>query len=162
MVVKNRTSYKTPEQLAATQLLPLGFTHVTDMFLPYSFADKDGDFGAKPDFYHASLDLYVEIKCDHLNGKTTKAKAELAYSRIEPAKRAGRYATFYQTRNQWNHAARKQAIVQSTIGAPQFAIIFTKQPDEETLKRLVKHDIQAFCLSMFTSMIELQLAVGHH
>jgi hypothetical protein len=68
------------------------------------------------------------------------------------------HATYYQIQHQWNHAAPKQAIVQSAVGAPQFAIVFTKQPDEETLARITKQGLQAFSLARFASMIELQLA----
>jgi hypothetical protein len=109
------------------------------------------------DFYHAGLELWVEIKCDHLNGKTSKANAEREYSRIEPDK-LRKYPAYYQTRHQWNHAAPKQAIVQYAIGAPQFAIVFTKQPDDETLTHIHKQGIHAFSLARFASMIDLQLA----
>jgi hypothetical protein len=127
--------------------------------LPYQFSDKEGvAFGAMADFYCPGLDLYIEIKCSHLNARTSKAKAELAYNRVEPAKRFGKNATYYQTRHQWNHAAPKQAIVQSTVGAPQFAIVFTQQPDDATLDRIAKQGIEAYSLSRFASMIRLQLA----
>jgi hypothetical protein len=153
-------AYKTPEQIAAAILIPLGFVLVNLALMPYSFTDKEGVvFQAMADFYHPGLDLYVEVKCDHLNGKTSKAKAELAYNRIEPAKRYGKHAAYYQVRHQWNHAASKQAVVQSVIGSPQFAIVFTKRPDEETFKRIEKQGIQAFSLSTFENILGLQLAL---
>ncbi len=150
-------AYQTPEQLAEAKLLPLGFTLVNRTLLPFSFTDKDGvAFNAMADFYHAGLDLWVEIKCDHLNGKTSKANAEKAYNRLEPDK-LRKYPTFCQIQNQWNHAAPKQAIVQSTIGSPQFAIVFTKTPDAETMGRITKQGIHAYSLARFASMIDLQL-----
>ena len=152
-------AYQTPEQLAQAKLLPLGFTLVNCTLMPFQFKDKDGvAFNAMADFYHAELDLYVEIKCDHLNGKTSKANAEKAYARLEPDK-LRQYPTYCQTRHQWNHAAPKQAIVQSTIGTAQFAVVFTKEPDAETLGRITKQGIEAYSLARFASLIELQLDV---
>lgn len=121
------------------------------------FVDKEGlEFGAKADFYHPDLDLYIEIKDSHLNGKTSKTKAKNAYDRIEPY-RLRQSPTFHQTRNQWNHAAPKQAIVQSTVGSPQFVIAFTGNPDAETLDRIEKQGIRAFSLVRFAGMLRLQL-----
>ena len=80
-----------------------------------------------------------------------------SYSRVEPD-RLRKAPSYYQIQNQWNHGAPKQAIVQSVIGAPQFAIVFTNQPDEETLTRITKQGIQAYSLARFASTIELQLA----
>jgi hypothetical protein len=154
-------AYQTPEQLAAAVLTPLGFCLVNRTLMPYSFTDKDGEtFNAMADFYHPVLDLYVEIKCNHLNGKTSKANAERAFNSIEPAKRFGPSKTYYQIHNQWNHAAPKQAIVQSVIRPQQFVIAFTKTPDDDTLKRIEKQGIQAHSLKRFASMIQLQLAVS--
>ena len=151
-------SYKSPEQKVADVLLPLGFIHQNNKFMPYTFVDKEStEFRAMADFYHPGLELHIEIKDSHLNGKTSKAKAENAYNRIEPF-RLRQSPTFHQTINQWNHAAPKHAIVQSTIGSPQFAIVFTGMPDAETLGRIEKQGIHAFSLNRFTSMIELQLA----
>jgi hypothetical protein len=151
-------AYQTPEQIAAAILAPLGFTLVNSTLLPYSFKDKDGTvFQAMADFHHTGLDLWVEIKANHLNGKTSKANAERAYERIEPDK-LRKYPTYYQTRHQWNHAAPKQALVQSTIGAAQYVIAFTQPPDDETLTRITKQGIQAYSLTRFASMVELQLA----
>jgi hypothetical protein len=151
-------AYKTPEQIAAASLTPLGFVLVNQSLMPYQFVDKAGtEFNAMADFYHPGLDLYVEIKCDHLNGKTSKATAERAYDRVDLVRKA-KYPTFYQTRNQWNHAAPKHAVVQTTIGRAQYAIAFTGRPDEETLSRLTKHSIEAYSLERFASLIELQLA----
>ncbi len=153
-------SYKSPEQKAADVLLPLGCIHQNDKLMPYTFVDKEKtEFGAKADFYHPGLDLYIEIKDSHLNGKTSKTKARNAYDRIEPY-RLRQSPTFHQTRNQWNHSAPKQAIVQSTIGSPQFAIVFTGSPDEGTLARIIKQGIQAFSLKRFASLLELQLDVS--
>jgi hypothetical protein len=153
-------TYQSPEQIASTLLIPLGFVLVNNRLMPYSFTDKDGQsFGAMADFYHPVLDLYVEIKCNHLNGKTSKANAELAYNRVEPEKRFGRNKTYYQIRHQWNHAAPKQAIVQTVITPQQFVIAFTKTPDDETVKRIEKLGIQAHSLKRFASLIQLQLAV---
>jgi len=154
-------SYKSPEQKAADVLLPLGCIHQNDKLMPYSFTDKDGtEFGAKADFYHPGLDLYIEIKDSHLNGKTSKSNAERAYNRVDPDRfrKAPRY---YQIQNQWNHAAAKQAVVQSTIGPPQFAVIFTGKPDDETLGRIRKQGLQALSLSRFAGMLQLQLAFAN-
>jgi hypothetical protein len=152
--------YQTPEQLAAAALNPLGFVSCNSTLLPYSFTDKDGNtFNAMADLHHPDLDLYVEVKCSHLNGKTSKTTAENAYNRIEPAKRYGKNRTYYQIQNGWNHAASKQAIVQSKIGNPQFAIVFTQPPDADTLGRIERNGIQAFSLKRFAGMIELQLAM---
>jgi len=128
--------------------------------MPYSFVDKEGrDFGAKADFYHPGLDLYIEIKDSHLNGKTSKSNAEKAYSRVDPdrLRKAPRY---HQIQNQWNHAAPKQAIVQSAIGSSQFAVVFTGKPDSETLRRIEKQGIKAFGLRRFTGLLQLQLEVS--
>jgi hypothetical protein len=126
----------------------------------HSFADKDGRvFNAMADFWHPDLDLYVEIKHSHLNGKTSKTTAENAYDRIEPAMLYGKHASYYQIQAGWNHAAAKQAIVQSKIGAPQFAAVFTKQPDNETLKRIERQGIQAYSLRRFAGIVGLQLSV---
>jgi hypothetical protein len=153
-------AYQTPEQIAAKVLSPLGFVHSNNTLMPYRFTDKEGaDFGAMADFHHPGLDLYVEIKCNHLNGKTSKAKAENAYRRVDPF-RLQKSPTYYQIRNQWNHAASKQAIVQATIGSPQFAVVFTHEPDAETVKRIEKQGIQALSLARFAGMVGLQLAVG--
>lgn len=153
-------SYKSPEQKAAAVLLPLGCIHQNDTLMPYTFIDKEStEFGAKADFYHPGLDLYIEIKDSHLNGKTSKTNARNAYDRIEPY-RLRQSPTFHQTRNQWNHAAPKQAIVQSTIGSPQFAIVFTGKPDAETLGRIEKQGIQAFGLKRFSSMLRLQIELN--
>lgn len=152
-------AYKTPEQIAEATLTRLGFILINRKLMPYSFVDKDGTvFGAMADFFHPALELYVEVKCNHLNGKTSKENAERAYNRIEPAKLYGSHAAYYQVQHQWNHAAKKQVLVQSVIGAPQFAIVFTKEPDAATLARIEKQGLQAFSLSRFASMIELQLA----
>jgi hypothetical protein len=43
----------------------------------------------------------------YLNGNTNKANAEKAYSRIEPAKRYGKHATYYQIQTGWNYASAK-------------------------------------------------------
>lgn len=150
-------AYLTPEQTAAVVLIPLGFILVNRTLLPYSFTDKEGTtFNAMADFYHAGLDLWVEIKCGHLNGKTSVANAKRAYERLDPIKLV-RHASHCQITTQWNHSSVKHALVQSTIGAPQYAIVFTKQPDEETLTRIIKQGIQAFSLKRFASMVELQL-----
>jgi hypothetical protein len=92
-----------------------------------------------------------------VNGKTSQRLAEKAYNAIEPAKRT-RYFAYYQTRQQWSHAAPKQAIVQSTVGRAQFAIVFIQQPNDATLDRIAKQGIEAYSLSRFASMIRLQLA----
>lgn len=153
-------AYKTPEQKAAEILIPLGFIHQNDRLLPYSFFDKeDTEFRAKADFYHAGLDLYVEIKDNHLNGKTSKIKAMNAYNRVEAA-RLQKCASYFQIQNQWNHSAAKQAIVQVKIGSPQFAVVFTREPDDETLKRIKKQGIQAFGIKRFSGIIKLQLAAS--
>jgi len=150
-------AYKTPEQIAAVTLNPLGFVLVNKTLLPYSFTDKEGTtFNAMADFYHAELDLWVEIKCGHLNGKTSVANAKRAYERLDPVKLA-RYASHCQITTQWNHSSVKHALVQSAIGAPQYAIVFTKQPDEETLTRIWKQGIQAYSLDRFASIVSLQL-----
>lgn len=149
-------AYQTPEQLAAARLTSLGFALVNRTLLPYSFTDKDGTvFNAMADFYHAELELWVEVKCNHLNGKTSKANAERAYNRIEPEK-LRKHPTYYQIQHRWNHAAPKQATVQSGIGAPQFAVVFTKQPDADTLGRIGKQGIEAYSLARFASLIELR------
>jgi hypothetical protein len=151
-------AYKTPEQTAAAVLIPLGFILVNKTLLPYSFTDKEGTtFNAMADFYHAGLDLWVEIKCGHLNGKTSVANAKRAYERLDPMKLA-RYASHCQITTQWNHSSVKHALVQSTIGAPQYAIVFTKQPDDDTLSRIAKQGIQAFSLKRFANIVNLQLA----
>jgi len=151
-------AYLTPEQTAAAVLIPLGFILVNKTLLPYSFTDKEGTtFNAMADFYHAGLDFWVEIKCKHLNGKTTRANAEKAYARLDPVKLA-KHPTHYQIQTQWNHSSVKHALVQSTIGHPQYAIVFTQQPDEDTLARITKQGIQAFSLKRFASMVGLQLA----
>lgn len=153
-------AYKTPEQKAAEILIPLGCIHQNDKFMPYSFVDKEGrEFGAKADFYHPGLELYIEIKDSHLNGKTSKANAEKAYSRVDPG-RLRKAPAYYQIQNQWNHAAAKQAIVQSTVGQPQFVIIFTKEPDADTLSRISKQGIRAFSLKRFASLLDMQLKVS--
>lgn len=152
-------AHLTIEQQAALILIPLGFILINRTLLPFTFTDKAGQtFSAMADFYHAGLDLYVEVKCSHLNGKSSVATAALAFDSIEPYKRYGKNATFYQTRHQWPHAARKQAIVQSTIGAAQLAIVFVQQPDEETVARIEKQGIRAQSLSKFAGMVALQLA----
>jgi len=80
-------AYQSPEQRASAVLTPLGLYLVNRTPMPYSFTDNDREtFNAMADFYHPVLVLYVETKCNHLNGKTSKAKAELAYNRIEPEK----------------------------------------------------------------------------
>lgn len=151
-------AYLTPEQTAAAVLIPLGFILVNKTLLPYSFTDKEGTtFNAMADFYHAELDLWVEIKCGHLNGKTTVANAKRAYERLDPVKLA-RYASHCQITTQWNHSSVKHALVQSAIGAPQYAIVFTKQPDQETLTRIVKQGIQAYSLKQFAGIVGLQQA----
>jgi hypothetical protein len=153
-------AYQTPEQIAATALSPLGFLPVNNVIMPYQFVDKDGtNFRAMADFYHPDLDLYVEVKCNHLNGKTSKMNAEKAYNRIDPV-RLRKSPTYHQIQTQWNHAAAKQAVVQSTIGHPQFAVVFTKEPDEATIKRIEKQGIQALSLKRFVSILTLQLAVS--
>jgi hypothetical protein len=93
-----------------------------------------------------------------LNGKTSKESADAAYDRVDVSKRYGKHATYYQSQHQWNHVAPKQGIVQATIGAPQFAVVFTSEPDEATHARIGKQGIEAYSLSRFASMIELQLA----
>ena len=149
----------TPEQQAALILVPLGCVIINKAVLPYTFIDKAGQtFAAMADLYHPGLELYIEIKHSHLNGKTSAAAAAMAFDRIEPYKRYGRNATFYQTRNQWSHAAPKQAIVQAVIGSPQYAIVFTDDPDAETLTRVQKQGIQAYSLSRFAGMLALQVA----
>lgn len=148
-----------PEQQAASVLTRLGFVYRHGKLMPFEFLDKENaPFSAMADYYHPALDLYVEIKHDHLNGKTSKASALRAYNALDPAKLYGKHARYYQTRNQWNHAAPKHAVVQTTIGRAQYAIVFTGQPDEETLGRLAKQGIEAYSLYRFASMIELQLA----
>lgn len=150
-------TYKSPEQKAAEILIPLGCIHQNDKLLPYSFVDKEGrEFAAKADFYHPGLDLYIEIKDSHLNGKTSKSNAEKAYSRVDP-ERLRKAPRYYQIQNQWNHSAAKQAIVQSTIGQSQFAIVFTKEPDESTLMRIQRQGIFAFSLKRFAGIVMLQL-----
>jgi hypothetical protein len=57
-----------PEQHAASVLTPLGFVFVHGTRMPYKFIDKEDEpFSAMADFYHPALNLYVEIKFDHLN-----------------------------------------------------------------------------------------------
>jgi len=87
--------YQTPEQLAAARLTSLGFALVNRTPLSYSFTDKEGTvFNAMADFYHSELELWVEVKCNHLNGKTSKANAERAYSRVDPDK-LRKHPTYY-------------------------------------------------------------------
>lgn len=90
---------------------------------------------------------------------TSKSNADKAYDQIEPFKRTGRYARYYQVQCGWNHAALKQAIVQSTIGSPQFVIIFTGSPDAEMLGRIKKQGFQAFSLPRFAGILRLQLDI---
>lgn len=130
-------AYQSPEQIASAVPTALGLYLVNRTLMPYSFTDKDGEtFNAMADFYHPVLILYIEINRNHLNGKTSKAKAELAYNRIEPEKRLGDRKSYYQTRNQWNHAAPKQGIIQSVITPQQFINAFTKTPDDERVSEL--------------------------
>lgn len=153
-------SYKSPEQKAAELLIPLGCIHQNDKLMPYTFFDKEGvEFRAMADFYHPGLDLYIEIKDSHLNAKTSKSNAEKAYNRVDPG-RLRKALRYYQVQNQWNHAAMKQAIVQSTIGASQFAIVFTGKPDTQTLQRITDKGVDAFSLGRFASLLQLQLAVS--
>jgi hypothetical protein len=149
-------SYQTPEQIAALQLEPLGFVNCNKTILPYAFRDKDKEFFAMADFYHPELDLYVEIKHSHLNGKTSRRTADAAYARIEPW-RLQKYSTHCQIQTQWNHSATKHAIVQSTIGAAQYVVVFTKEPDDETMKRILKLGIHAYSLDWLVKKLKLQL-----
>lgn len=151
-------SYQTPEQIAESKLQPLGCINQNQTYLLGIFKDKTGaEFRAMADFYHSGLGLHIEIKHDHLNGKTTKANAESAYRRIE-AWRVRKSPTYYQTRNQWNHAAKKHAIVQSTLGRNKYVVAFTKTPDEETMKRIERDGVEAYSLVGLARILQVQLA----
>jgi hypothetical protein len=65
-------------------------------------------------------------------------------------------------KRQYEEVARKRRdrCVQGTIGAPQFAIVFTKEPDAATVARIEKLGMKAYSLSRFAGMIELQQAVA--
>ncbi|WP_323142802.1 hypothetical protein [Massilia phyllosphaerae] len=146
-----------PEATAAKALLPLGFIPCNNDLLPFAFEDKSGPFNAMADFYHPEWDLYVEVKDRELNAKTSKATAEAALARVDPA-RYHKAPTYYQIQNGWNHAAVKQGIVQSTIGGPQYAVIFTGKPTDKTIELIEKRGIRALSLARFVSIVQLQQA----
>lgn len=146
-----------PEATAAKALLPLGFIHCNQKLLPFTFEDKNGPFNAMADFYHPQWELYVEVKDRELNAKTSKATAEAALARLDPA-RYCKAPTYYQIQNGWNHAALKQGIVQSTIGHPQYAVVFTGKPTDKTVKLIEKRGIRALSLSRFVSLVKMQQA----
>jgi len=117
---------------------------------PWAFQDKDGaEFRAKSDFYNPDLNIYVEVKHSSLNSKTSKATADRAMARIDPV-RYRKAPTYYQCKNQWNHSATKQAIVQNSLTPAHFIIVFTGKPDEATLKLIEKRGIDAYSLDRFS------------
>lgn len=138
-----------PEQLAAPVLARYGFTPYQDQFFPVTFYDADGaEFRAKPDWYHPELGIYIEVKDSHLNGKQTKKTAKNARKNADPW-RVQRYPEYYQIQCDWNHSATKQAIVQHELSPARFMVVFTGNPDEDTLKRIEKSGLQAYSLKRF-------------
>lgn len=137
------------EQKAAPVLATFGFIPCQDFF-PVTFQDKDGkEFRAKCDFFHPELNIYVEVKDKSLNSKTSKATADKAMARLDPARYA-KSPTYFQCENQWNHSASKQAIVQHHLGPAQFMVVFTGKPDDATLKLIEKRGIDAYGLEKFS------------
>lgn len=141
----------TPEQKAFPILSRFGFVPCQDEFFAETFFDKeDTEFHAKPDYKHPELNIYVEVKDSSLNSKTSKRMAENAYRRIDPY-RLAKSPTYYQIKNQWNHSAAKQSIVQHTLGgADRFIVVFTGKPDSKTLELIEKHGLHAYSLDKFS------------
>lgn len=87
-----------------------------DTFYHYTFYDADGSpFQAKPDFYHPTLECWIEFKCHQLNNKKTKQLADESHQKQINYK--GRDCIKYQLDNGWNHSLFKQAKVQSSLKA---------------------------------------------
>lgn len=139
-----------PERLALPVLARYGFKPCHDQFFPVSFVDVEGEtFNAKPDFYNPDLGIYVEVKDSKLNGKKSKRTAENARKSIDPW-RLQKHSTYYQIECDWNHSAAKQAIVQRTLTPARFIVVFTRTPDEATMKRIINSGIEAYSLDRFS------------
>ena len=132
------------ERDALPQLSMHGFQPCHDKF-PMTFFDKLGKpFKACPDYVHATLGIYVEIKHSSLNSKTSKDAADNAFNRLEPHQQKMPY---HQVSCQWSHAAAKQGIVQKTLGPASFVVLFVGEPSQDTLKLIEKHGIDAYSLA---------------
>ena len=115
------------EAKASFKLADLGFLHSGNA-LPMSFTDPDGlPFNAKDDFYHARYGIHLEWKDGILNGVKSKASSEkqLADKR---SYRGGFNILKDNLDLGWNHARRKQAIVQTAMTSEKLIVCFRKPP----------------------------------
>ena len=132
------------ELTALPYLLSYGFKPYHSEF-PMTFLDKLGkSFGACPDAYNDTLNIFAEVKHSSLNSKSSKQAADNAYNRLEPHQQTMPY---HQVSCQWSHAAAKQGIVQKTLGPASFVVLFVGEPSQVTLKLIEKHGIDAYSLA---------------
>jgi len=102
--------------------------------LPHVFTDAEGtEFQACADFYYPASGLYLEFKCAALNGVKSKASAERQLASRAAFRSMKRQALLMidGLKYQWNHARRKQAIVQAKLTPQNFIVVFDKPPTAE-------------------------------
>jgi hypothetical protein len=118
------------EAAASFKFVALGCIPSKDM-LPHVFTDSEGtEFRAKADFYHPASSLFIEYKCAMLNGCKTKSSAEKQLRERQKYRRCKGQSLLMKDRLdcQWNHARRKQAIVQRLLTPLNFIVVFDKPP----------------------------------
>ena len=140
------------EQKAATIFSSLGCIR-TQTFAPHfqtKFTDKKGhEETSKPDFQHTCPTTgkitYFEFKCHSLNHKQSFSACENSlrgqfnqWYRRDPTE-----LDYYQVssflwnngpsydclEHAWNHSIAKHCIIQKTLGADNYIVIFAKQPE---------------------------------
>lgn len=144
------------EAAVSFDLASLGCFSADDSFYPATFTDAVGaSFRAKPDFWSPGCELWLEFKTAPLNGVKTKASAEKQIAdRLEYRNRKGQpLLTVDMLKYQWNHARRKQAIVQQTLSPENFIVVFKDSPTVADAADYLKADLAFVPMSALPSYL---------
>lgn len=131
------------------RLIPQGFL-VFDQDLPVQYTCPEGILQTgRSDFLDSVFGILIESKANTLNCKKTKTTADRGIARLEDQiadgwiERGSNKHRLGVLRSGWNHAAAQIAAKQRACFASGFVyvLLFSRQPDDATLKLLKKYDI---------------------
>ncbi|NKI72355.1 hypothetical protein GN109_23290 [Collimonas pratensis] len=119
------------EQEASIRFGELGCQPCSTMFVT-AFTDAEGEtFRAMPDFYYDKADLYIEFKSGTLNGVKSKSSSEKQLAAKAAFLGEAGVTPHHRHTLGWNHAWRKQAIVQSRLTPMNFVVVFDELPSHK-------------------------------
>lgn len=137
------------EANAASRWIPLGFD-AYDNNLPVAYTCPEEELRTgRSDFLDTTFGFLIEHKVKSLNAKKNKTFADRGMARLDEQVAGGWIAhgsnkyNLEVLKTGWNHAAAQIAAKQRACHAAGYVyiLIFSQQPDEATLKLLIKYDI---------------------